>query len=50
MAEVERLKKADSATKAFAEIRKRMDSVAAEDISIAIRAIDRGDFDNTSPK
>ena len=46
MAEVERLKKADSAAKAFASIRGRMDNIVGQDICPPVRAIDEGKFDN----
>jgi hypothetical protein len=47
MTEVERLKKADVASKAFRDVRERIDQLATEDVFPAISAIDNGDFDDT---
>jgi hypothetical protein len=46
MAEVERVQKADSAAKAFGELRRRMDDILSEEIFPPISAIDKGEFDN----
>jgi hypothetical protein len=46
MAEVERLKKADSATKLFAALRQRIDRIVDEDICPPIQSIDKGEFDD----
>ena len=45
MAEVERVKKADSATKSFAAIRQRLQSMVTSDIIPPINAIDKGELD-----
>lgn len=45
MSEVERVQKADSASKAFAAIRCRMDNLVNEEIYPPISVIDKGDFD-----
>jgi hypothetical protein len=46
MAEVERLKKSDSAQKSFAAIRRRIDNLITHDICPPIKAIDKGEFDD----
>ena len=46
LTEVERLKKADSATKAFAAVRGRIDDLVMEDIFPPISAIDKGELDD----
>jgi len=45
MAEVERVKKAESAAKSFAAIRRSLDSVVTSDILPPIQAIDLGKLD-----
>ena len=45
MAEVERVKKADSAARAFQAIRQRLDSLVREDIIPPINSIDKGEWD-----
>jgi hypothetical protein len=45
MAEVERVKKADSAEKSFAAIRHSLESVVTSDILPPIQAIDKGELD-----
>lgn len=45
MAEVERVKKADSAAMAFSGLRKRIGEIVAEEICPPISAIDKGEFD-----
>jgi hypothetical protein len=46
MAEVERLKKADSATKFFATLRQRINCIVDEDICLPIQSIDKGESDD----
>jgi hypothetical protein len=46
MAEVERVKKADSAACSFAEIRRSLASVVTGDILPPIEAIDKGKLDD----
>jgi hypothetical protein len=46
MAEVERVKKADSAASSFAAIRRSLDSVVTSDILPPINAIDKGKLDD----
>jgi hypothetical protein len=46
LTEVERVQKADSAAKAFAVIRKRLDGLVNEEICAPISAIDKGEFDD----
>lgn len=46
MAEVERVKKADSAAKSFAAIRRSLDALVTSDILPAIQAIDKGELDD----
>jgi len=46
MAEVERVKKADSAEKSFAAIRRSLQSLIASDIIPPIEAIDKGKLDD----
>ena len=46
MAEVERVKKADSAAKSFAAIRRTLESLVAVDIVSPIQAIDKGKLDD----
>jgi hypothetical protein len=46
MAETERVKKASSAAHAFSEIRKQIRNIRNEEMLPAIRAIDRGQFDD----
>lgn len=45
MAEVERVKKAESATKSFAAIRHTLQSMVMSDIISPIHAIDKGELD-----
>ena len=45
MAEVERIKKADLAVKAFQAIRQRLDRLVKEDIIPPISSIDNGQWD-----
>ena len=45
LAEVERVKKADSAEKSFAAIRQSLQSVVTSDILPPIQAIDKGQLD-----
>ena len=45
LAEVERVKKADSAAKSFAAIRRSFESVVVSDILPPIQAIDKGQLD-----
>ena len=46
MAEVERVKKADSAEKSFAAIRLSLQSLVTSDIIPPINAIDKGELDD----
>jgi hypothetical protein len=46
MAEVERVKKADSAEKSFAAIRRSIESLVTADLVPPIISIDRGEFEN----
>jgi hypothetical protein len=46
LAEVERVQKADSASKAFAAIRTRIDNLVSHEICSPISAIDKGELDN----
>ena len=46
MAEVERVKKADSASQSFAAIRRSLESVVTSDILPPINAIDKGKLDD----
>jgi hypothetical protein len=46
MSEVERIKKADSATKSFAALGKKMDELVNEEICPPIQALDNGQFDD----
>jgi hypothetical protein len=46
MAELERIKKADSAAKSLADIGNTMNSVVTSSIIPAIKAIDKGDLDD----
>jgi len=46
MAEVERVKKADSAEKSFASIRRSLNSLVTSDILPAIDAIDKNKLDD----
>jgi len=46
MIEVERVKKADAAAKAFAAIRRRIDDLINEDISLPVGSIDKGELDD----
>jgi hypothetical protein len=46
MAEVERVKKADSAEKSFAAIRRSLESLVTSDIIPPILAIDKGELDD----
>jgi len=46
MAEVERVKKADSAAKAYSAIRKQIRETITEEILPPLRAIDKGEFDD----
>jgi hypothetical protein len=46
MAETERVKKADSAAKAFSALRKQIRDTINEEILPAISAIDKGEFDD----
>ena len=46
MAEAERVKKADSAAKAFSALRRKIEDTINEDILPAVRAIDKGEFDD----
>jgi hypothetical protein len=45
LAEVERVKKAESARKSFVAIRQRLQSIVTSEIIAAIDAIDKGDLD-----
>ena len=46
MAEVERIKKADSSAKCFEEVRRPLDNVVICNIITPIKTVDRGDLDN----
>jgi hypothetical protein len=46
MAEVEQVKKADSAAKSFGAVRRRIDDLINQDIMPPIVAIDDGEFDD----
>jgi hypothetical protein len=46
MAEVERVKKADSAAKLFRGVRTRIDQLINQEIGPPITSIDKGDLDN----
>ena len=46
MSEVERIKKADLATKSFAALEKKMDDLIKEEICPPIRALNKGEFDD----
>lgn len=46
LAEVERVKKADSAEKSFAAIRRSLQSLVTSDILPPIQAIDKGEMDD----
>jgi predicted phosphohydrolase len=46
MAEIERLKMADSAAKSFSALKHRMDKIVSHELYPPISAIDAGEFDN----
>ena len=46
MAEVERVKKSESAARGFAGVRERLESIISSDIIPPIHAIDKGEFDD----